>query len=148
MFGLTGTQPSGAAVANYGTTLTGTRETNKEVLGLDFSGDDGKLYWFGQLLWNRWDNFLDDSPNVNRIWNGGFLGADYIYSERWAYSLLYNRANAKDFRGTNTIYEGIELNTLTATASYYFMRNVKIFLEGNLDLQPVTQNNGSLMSVI
>lgn len=142
LFGLTGTQPSGAAVTSYFTTLTGTRETNKEVLGVDFSGDDGKLYWFGQLLWNRWDNFLDDSPNVNRIWNGGFLGADYIYSERWAYSLLYNRASAKDFRGTNTIYEGIDLNTLTATASYYFMRNVKIFLEGNLDFQPVTQNNG------
>jgi len=142
LFGFTGKQPSGGAVASYGTTLTGTRETNKQVLGLDFSGDDGQLYWFGQMLWNRWDNFLDDSPDVNRNWNGGFVGADYIYSDRWAYSVLYNRASAKDFRGTNTIYEGIELNTLTATASYYFMRNAKGIIEGNLDFQPVAQNNG------
>lgn len=139
LFGLTGKQPSGGPGIS---TTEGTRETNKQVLGLDFSGDDGQLYWFGQMLWNRWDNFLDDSPDVNRSWNGGFLGADYIYSDRWAYSVLYNRAIAKDFRGTNTIYEGIELNTLTATASYYFMRNVKGIIEGNLDLQPVAQNNG------
>jgi hypothetical protein len=140
LFGYTGKQPSGAAVANYGTTLTGTRETNKQVLGLDFSGDDGQLYWFGQLLWNRWDNFLDDSPDVNRSWNGGFVGADYIYSERWAYSLLYNRANAKDFHGTNTIYEGIDINTLSAAASYYFMRNVKGIIEANFDMQPVNKD--------
>ena len=88
------------------------------------------------MLWNRWSNFLDDSPTVNRSWNGGFVGADYVYSERWVYSLLYNRASAKDFRGTNTLYEGIELNSLSATASYYFMRNAKGFIEGNVDFQP------------
>jgi len=134
LFGLSGKQPSGGTAPG---TTTGTRETNKQVLGLDFSGDDGQLYWFGQLLWNRWDNFLDDSPDVNRSWNGGFAGADYVYNERWTYSLLYNRAIAKDFRGTNTIYEGIDLNTLTATASYYFMRNVKGIIEANFDMQPV-----------
>jgi predicted porin len=105
------------------------------VLGLDFSGDDGKLYWYGQALWNRWNNFLDSSPTVNRSWAGGFLGADYIYSDRWVYSLLYNRASAKDFRGTNTIYEGITVNTLSATTTYYFMRNVKGIVEVNFDLQ-------------
>lgn len=133
LFGLSGKQPSGGT----GTSIqTGTRETGKRVLGLDFSGDDGKLYWFGQMLWNRWDNFLDDSPTVNRSWNGGFLGVDYIYSDRWVYSLLYNRAIAKDLRGTGTIYEGIELNALSATASYYFMRNAKGIIEVNADLQP------------
>ena len=142
LFGLAGKQSSGGAVANYGATMTGTRETDKHVVGMDVSGDNGQLYWFGQLLWNRWDNFLDDSPTQNRSWNGGFVGADYVYSERWTYSLLYNRAMAKDFRGTNTTYEGIELNTLTATASYYFMRNVKGIIEGNLDFQPVAPNNG------
>ena len=134
LFGLTGKQPSGGKAPG---TTSGTRETNKQVLGLDFSGDDGRLYWFGQLLWNRWDNFLDDSPDVNRSWNGGFVGADYVYSERWTYSLLYNRAIAKDFRGTNTIYEGIDLNTLTVTASYYFMRNAKGIIEANFDMLPV-----------
>jgi hypothetical protein len=133
LFGLSGKQPSGATGLGI---QPGTRETGKRVLGLDFSGDNGQLYWFGQLLWNKWDNFLDDSPNVNRSWTGGFIGADYIYSERWAYSLLYNRAMAKDFRSTNTIYEGIELNTLSATASYYFMRNAKGIIEINYDFQP------------
>lgn len=140
LFGLAGKQPSGGAVASYGTTLTGTRETNKQVVGLDLSGDNGQLYWFGQVLWNRWDNFLDDSPNANRSWNGGFVGADYVYSDRWTYSLLYSRALAKDFRGTNTIYEGIELNTLSATASYYFMRNAKGIIEANFDMQPVNKD--------
>jgi hypothetical protein len=134
LFGLTGKQPSGGTAPG---TTSGTRETNKRIVGLDMSGDNGQFYWFGQLLWNRWDNFLDDSPAVNRSWNGGFVGADYVYSERWTYSLLYNRAIAKDFRGTNTIYEGIELNTLSATASYYFMRNVKAIIEANFDMQPV-----------
>ena len=139
LFGLTGKQPSGGTAPGISTTA-GTRETNKQVLGLDFSGDDGQLYWFGQLLWNRWDNFLDDSPDVNRSWNGGFVGADYVYSDRWTYSLLYNRAMAKDFHGTNTIYEGIELNTLSATASYYFMRNAKGVIEANFDMQPVNHD--------
>ena len=136
LFGLSGKQASGGAIASYAITQDGARETDKRVLGLDFSGDDGQLYWYGQLLWNRWSNFLDDSPTVNRSWNGGFVGADYVYSERWVYSLLYNRASAKDFRGTNTLYEGIELNSLSATASYYFMRNAKGFIEGNVDFQP------------
>jgi hypothetical protein len=137
LFGLTGKQPSGGAVASYGTTLTGTRETDKRVVGLDVSGNNGQLFWFGQMLWNRWDNFLDDSPNVNRSWNGGFVGADYVYSDRWTYSLLYNRASAKDLHYTGTIYEGIELNTLSATASYYFMRNAKGVIEANFDMQPI-----------
>jgi hypothetical protein len=137
LFGLTGKQPSGGAIATYATTLTGTRETNKQVVGLDFSGDDGQVFLFGQMLWNRWDNFLDDSPDVNRSWNGGFVGADYVYNERWTYSLLYNRSSARNLRYTNTIYEGIELNTLSTTATYYFMRNVKAIIEANFDFQPV-----------
>jgi hypothetical protein len=137
LFGLTGKQPSGG---NAPGTTTGTRVTNKQVVGLDMSGDNGQLFLFGQLLWNRWDNFLDDSPNVNRSWKGGFIGADYVYSERWTYSLLYNRSMANDFRGTNTIYEGIETNTLSTTASYYFMRNVKGIVEANFDMQPVNHS--------
>ncbi len=132
LFGLTGSQTSGGTGTSSG---AGTRTTDKRVLGIDFSGDNGKLYWFGQLLWNKWDNFLDDSPTVSRSWSGGFLGADYIVSDRWAYSLLYNRANAKDFSGSGTIYEGIEINTLSATASYYFMRNAKGIIEVNIDMQ-------------
>ena len=137
LFGLSGKQPSGKNSGIPGLGIQpGARDTNKRVVGLDMSGDNGQLYLFGQMLWNRWSNFLDDSPTQNRSWNGGFVGADYVYSERWTYSLLYNRASAKDFRYTNTIYEGIELNTLSATASYYFMRNAKGIIEVNFDLQP------------
>ena len=147
LFGLKGKQRSGGAVAGYvapSPTLDGTRETDKRVLGLDFSGDDGKLYIFGQVLWNRWDNFLDDSQTVNRNWIGGFLGADYVYSDRWTYSMLYNRVCATDFKGTGTIYEGIPVNTLSATASYYFMRNVKALVEVNYDLQK-KDNDGNFV---
>lgn len=136
LFGFAGRQRSGQAsgAPNFGA-QPGVRETDKRVYGLDLSGDNGKLYLFGQMLWNRWYNFLDSSPAQNRNWTGGFLGADYVHSDRWTYSLLYNRASAKDFRGTDTIYEGIEVNTLTATASYYFMRNAKYIIEVNYDLQ-------------
>lgn len=132
VFWLTGKQLGGTGT----NTAISTRQTDKRVVGLDISGDDGKFFWYGQLLWNRWSNFLDDSPTVNRNWTGGFLGADYVYSDHWTYSLLYNRASAKDFRGTNTVYEGIELNTLSATASYFFMRNAKGVIEVNIDFQP------------
>jgi len=135
LFALTGKQASGGTGTGA---VAGTRETDKRVLGVDVSGDNGKLFWYGQLLWNRWDNFLDDSPTLNRSWTGGFAGADYVYSDRWTYSLLYNRATAKDLRGTGTIYEGIDLNSLSATASYYFMRNAKAIIEVNADFQPTT----------
>lgn len=141
LFGLSGKQASAAGVLGD---TAGTRMTDKRVVGVDFSGDDGKLFWYGQLLWNKWDNFLDASPTVNRSWTGGFLGADYIYSDRWAYSLLYNRATAKDFSGTGTIYEGIDINTLSATASYYFMRNAKSIIEVNVDMQP-KDNDGNFV---
>lgn len=137
LFALTGKQASGGTGVS---TAAGTRETDKRVLGLDVSGDDGKLFWYGQLLWSRWNNFLDDSPTTDRSWSGGFVGADYVYSDRWTYSLLYNRATSKDFRGTGTIYEGIDLNSLSGTASYYFMRNAKAIIEVNVDFQP--QDNG------
>ena len=58
----------------------------------------------------------------------------YVTNDFWAFSLLYNFADANDFDGTGTVYEGIDINTITAGVSYYFMRNMKVVLEGNLDL--------------
>ncbi len=57
-----------------------------------------------------------------------------IPNERWAWSLLYNYADADDLDNTDTIYEGIDINSLTLTSSYYFMRNVKGIAELNVDL--------------
>ena len=119
----------------------GTRDTDKRAVGLDFSGDvGGKVFWFAQGLWNRWDGFLD--PDVDYKWFGGFAGVDYVPGGRWVYSVLWNHADAGDFAGTNTVYEGIDMRTLTFAASYYFMRNVKAIVEVNVDLLEKQRRTG------
>jgi len=129
LFGLSGKQRNAAD----------NRDVDKQVLGLDFSANhNNQLFWFVQLLQNRWDDFLTVGKTAE--WNGGFAGLDYIYSDRWAYSLLYSYADAGDLADSGTVYEGIDLNTLTATASYYFMRNVKGVIELNVDLQNKDSN--------
>ena len=133
LFGASGKQRS-IALGNAGLD-SGDRDTDKRVLGLDLSGDfGGNTYWYAQYLWNRWDGFLDADPGRDYRWNGGFAGVDYVPNERWVFSLLYNYADAGDLADTDTIYEGIDLNSLSLTASYYFMRNVKGIVEVNIDL--------------
>lgn len=111
----------------------GDRDTDKTIAGLDLSGSVGSnTYWFGQLLWNRWDGFID--PNIEYEWLGAFLGIDYIASDKWAYAFLYNYADGGDFNNSDTIYEGIDIETITLNASYYFMRNIKGVIEINFDL--------------
>jgi hypothetical protein len=123
LFGLSGRQSD----------ASGTRDTNKLVLGVDFSGNhQDRLFWFVQLLYNRWDDFLVEGEQAN--WSGGFAGIDYVHSERWTFSMLYNYADANDLANSGTVYEGIDLNSITGTASYYFMRNVKGIIELNVDL--------------
>ena len=131
LFALTGQQKSATGPAG---TVTGTRDTDKRIFGVDVAGDvQGNIYWYIQVLWNRWSDFLDADPTRDYSWLGGFAGVDYIPNDRWAFSLLYNYAEADDFAGTGTIYEGIKMNTLTFTSSYYFMRNVKGIIEVNAD---------------
>ena len=131
LFALTGQQKSTTGPAG---TVTGTRDTDKRIFGVDVAGDvQGNIYWYIQVLWNRWSDFLDADPTRDYSWLGGFAGVDYIPNDRWAFSLLYNYAEADDFAGTGTIYEGIKMNTLTFTSSYYFMRNVKGIIEVNAD---------------
>ncbi|HEC17847.1 MAG TPA: hypothetical protein ENI97_00725 [Gammaproteobacteria bacterium] len=116
-----------------------TRNTDKQIIGLDVSANhNDRLFWFVQLLQNRWDDFLVQGQNVE--WNGGFAGMDYVHDDRWTYSLLYSYADANDLANSGTVYQGIDLNTLTLTASYYFMRNVKGIIEVNADLQKVDNN--------
>jgi hypothetical protein len=137
LFGLAGKQFAAAGAAGTG---TGTRDTDKRAIGLDLSGDvGGKVFWFAQGMWNRWQGFLDPAKDYN--WFGGFAGVDYVPGGRWTYSVLWNHADAGDFAGTNTVYEGIDMRTLTFAASYYFMRNVKAIVEVNFDMlkrQPQT----------
>ncbi|NIR59439.1 MAG: hypothetical protein GWO02_07910 [Gammaproteobacteria bacterium] len=131
LFALSGEQANATGPAG---TDSGDRETDKEIYGVDLRGRWGaKTYWFAQALWNRWDDFL--APGQTLEWDGGFAGVDYILNDRWALSMLYNYADAGDLAGTGTVFEGIEINTLTLGASYYFMRNVKGLLELNADLQ-------------
>lgn len=127
VFGTSGTQLSAGGA--FGAT-TGTRETDLHVEGLDLSGSiAGKFHWYAQGLWSQWDGFLDADPTRNYRWFAGFAGIDYIHSERWVYSLLWNYADARDLTDSGTIYAGINMNTLTFTTSYYFMRNVKGVIE-------------------
>ena len=129
LFGLFGEQRNVTGPAG---TESGDRDTDKIVFGVDASGQiGGGWYWFGQVLWNRWDGFLD--PAVDYEWTAGFAGVDYIYSDKWVFSALVNLADAGDLDNTDTIYEGIEMRTLTFAAAYYFMRNVKGVVELNVD---------------
>jgi hypothetical protein len=129
LFGLSGEQRNATGPAG---TESGDRDTDKVVLGFDASGRIGdQWYWFGQILWNRWDGFLD--PAVDYDWTAGFAGIDYLHSEKWVFSALINIGDAGDFADSDTVYEGIEMRTLTFAAAYYFMRNVKGVVELNVD---------------
>lgn len=142
LFGASGKQ-RGIALGNAGQDSS-ERNTDKRVLGLDLAGDfGGNTYWYAQYLWNSWDGFLDADPSRDYRWNGGFAGVDYIPSERWAFSLLYNYADAGDLADSDTVYEGIDMNSLSLTASYYFMRNVKGIAEVNVDFLDEVEKTGT-----
>ncbi len=138
LFGYSGSQKNIAA----GPDVRGNRDTDKQAYGLDLSGKIGdKTWWFAQLIRNEWDGFIDPTRTYN--WTGAFVGIDYIHSPKWAYSVLYNYADANDLANTDTIYEGIDIKTLTLTASYYFMRNVKGVIEVNADLLDEVAKTGT-----
>ena len=140
LFGAAGKQRGAAGPAGMDTSQ---RNTDKRVVGVDASGDIGAdMHWYAQYLWNSWNGFLDADPARDYRWNGGFAGLDWIPNERWAFSALYNYAGAGDFARTNTIYEGIAINSLSLTASHYFMRNVKGIIEVNLDFKNKTRPTG------
>lgn len=115
---------------------SGSRYADKKIYGLDISGNvNDKVYYFFQYLYNDWGKYFDDTPNKKYQWWGVFAGVDYVYSDKVVLSVLYNYADAGDFDGTSTVYEGININTLTLTYSYYFMRNVKGIIEATYDFQ-------------
>jgi hypothetical protein len=139
LFGYSGSQKNATAPAGTG---SGERDTDKLSWGIDLSGKfTPKTYWFAQLLQNEWDGFID--AGTRYTWFGGFIGVDYIHSDRWAYSLLYNYTDANDLENTDTIYEGIDMNSVTLAASYYFMRNIKGVIEVNLDLLDTVDQSGT-----
>ncbi|HEX6997199.1 MAG TPA: hypothetical protein VF322_03580 [Gammaproteobacteria bacterium] len=133
VFALDGEQRSASGFAGAS---AGARDTDKRILGLDVRGSlpNGRAHWFAQWLRNDWDGFLDAAPQRDFDWSAGFVGLDYVRNDRWSYSVLYNYADADDFEGTGTIYEGIDMSSLTLNASYYFMRNLKTTFEVNFDL--------------
>jgi len=139
LFGYSGTQKNATGIAG---TDSGNRDTDKISYGVDLSGKLGyKTYWFAQLLQNEWDEFIN--TNTQYSWFGSFIGVDYIHSDHWVYSLLYNYADANDLKNTDTVFEGIDINSLTLSASYYFMRNVKAVIEVNLDLLDTVDKTGT-----
>jgi len=153
LFGYTGAQPNGfqqeAANINGGIP---DHEASKDIVGLDLSGKfTSNVYWHAQGLYNRWDDFLENGEDYS--WSGAFAGVDWIPNRKWAFSMLYNYADANDFdrvrlsdfasinagsvEGTfaNNRYDGLNLNTITFTSSYYFASNVRGVIEANGDLQ-------------
>ncbi len=139
LFGLSGEQANATGPAGLN---DGTRDTSKRVIGVDLSGDiAAKSYWFAQFLWNRWEGFLDRNKDYD--WWGGFVGVDHIMNDDWTFSALYNFADANDLSNTDTVYEGIDINSLSLTASYYFMRNVKGVAEVNIDFLGEDSQKGS-----
>ena len=142
LFGLSGEQANAAGPAGQD---SGDRDTDKIVLGVDASGQIAdRWYWFGQVLWNRWDGFID--PALDYEWTAGFAGVDYVHSDQWVFSALLNLSDAGDFADTDTIYEGIDMQTLTFAASYYFMRNVKGVLELNVDFLDEEAQSGQFFT--
>ncbi|MDZ7782324.1 MAG: hypothetical protein U5K56_05035 [Halioglobus sp.] len=144
LFGLDGEQRGAGGPAGLDTSR---RDTDKRVAGLDLSGSiGGRWYWYGQYLWNEWDGFLDTAPGRDFSWDGGFAGIDYVPNDRWAFSALYNYADANDFDDSDTIFEGIDINSLSLTASYYFMRNLKGIMELNVDLLDKKRQSGDFFT--
>ncbi len=142
VFGLSGQQPSIDNLADPLGLTAGTRDTRRTIMGLDLSGSIGaRTHWYAQGLWNKWKGIFDADPTQNYRWCAGFAGVDFVYSPRWTYSLLYNYSEPNDLEGTATLYEGIKINTVSFTAAYYFMRNVKGVFEINGDLQQETPGN-------
>ncbi|MCW8935582.1 MAG: hypothetical protein OQK98_12725 [Gammaproteobacteria bacterium] len=139
LFGYSATQKNAIGVAGMD---SGNRDTDKISYGIDLSGKAGNnTYWFAQFLQNDWDDFIN--TNTEYSWFGSFVGIDYIHSDRWAYSFLYNYADANDLKNTDTVYEGIDINSVTLSASYYFMRNVKGVIELNYDLLDTVDQTGT-----
>ncbi len=138
LFALSGRQMNATGPAGM---QSGNRRTDKLVAGVDVSGSlNGKWYWFGQYLWNRWADFIN--PGTDYEWSGVFAGVDYVHSEKWVFSGLVNHIDAGDLKNTDTIYEGLEMRTVTVAAAYYFMRNVKGVIEANIDLLDDVQQTG------
>jgi len=153
LFGYTGAQPNGfqQEAANIDGGIPD-HEASKDIVGLDLSGKfTSNVYWHAQGLYNRWDDFLENGEDYS--WSGAFAGVDWIPNRKWAFSMLYNYADANDFdrvrlsdfasinagndEGTfaNNRYDGLNLNTITFTSSYYFAPNVRGVIEANGDLQ-------------
>ena len=139
IFAYNGQQKNATGPAGTG---SGSTDTPKNAYGLDLSGQVGaKTYWYAQYLLNSWDGFI--TPGTVYEWPGAFVGVDHVANDRWTYSMLFNYADGSAFNGTDTIYEGIDMNTVTLTASYYFMRNVKGIIEVNVDLLPKQAQSGT-----
>lgn len=145
VFARLGTEIGGVGIGLFG--LTGSErfdgdadvlgsndwKSDKRIAGVDLSGSIGqKFHWFFQGLVNEWDDVV--AQDETYTWDGMFLGIDYIHSPLWAFSALYNRTDSGDLEGSNTVYNGIDMDSITLGASYYFMTNVKGVMEVNYDL--------------
>lgn len=82
-----------------------------------------------QWLFGSDDN-PDFSPNPGNVLSitGGFVEGIYHFSKDWKGVLLYNRVEV-------TEKPELTVHTVTANATYYFLRNLKMFAEYTRDLE-------------
>lgn len=133
MFGHAGYNLGPMHIGAFGLSGLSPTLTDEMQWGIDISADyNDRLFLFAQWLDISWK----DMPATGKDghWNTGFVGADFVQSERWVYSLLYNYGDAGDFKNSGTEYEGIDLSSLTLAVSYYTARNVKLIAEATYDL--------------
>lgn len=122
--------------------LNSTQHSAMYMAGLDFSGNSmHRAYWYGQVLVSQWDNFIN--ANHAYRWVGGFFGVDYISRDAFVLSLLYSVNKVGSFTNSNTIYRGLNLHSLTTTASYFLMHNLRLIVELNMDFLPLDELENS-----
>ncbi len=137
LFGLAGEQA--ARSGDYGELASTSAKAGRLQFAAALGGLAGyRLHWYSLLLWNRWDDFLKEDDT--HAWLSSMVGFDFAASDHFALSLRYNYANAGTLAGSDTIFEGIDLNTITLTASFFPLRNIRFLVEVNMDFLPADQD--------
>ncbi|MCB0421251.1 MAG: hypothetical protein KDD61_09650 [Bdellovibrionales bacterium] len=122
----------GNQYAKSGAKLTGSTSipSDVDIYGVDISGPvTSKFDFYFQYLATKWTG-IDSTNSANAFdWTGGFLGIDYLWNDKWVFSLLQNYVDAGDFSSSHTVYRGLAVNSTSFTVSHYVARNAKLVFE-------------------
>jgi hypothetical protein len=98
-----------------------------------FIFDDLNLW--GSLLYGEDDNptFSTAAPETVESW-GSLVGVTYPFTDDWIFSILYNGVVVQQ-------KPEAEAQTLTANATYFIMRNLKVMAEFTGDLMSISPSH-------